>query len=100
MRPLGFSRGPEGSQGSLGALVTPSPPQDPQGCVRLEVVNVSQLLGALVQHLGGLQGRPPHFPGCAHLRCRPGTTPAPPENPCSAFGLPDPLQTLPTGTPQ
>ncbi|KAM9591765.1 fms-related tyrosine kinase 3 ligand isoform 4-T5 [Morphnus guianensis] len=45
---------------------------DPQGCVRLEVVNVSQLLGALVQHLGGLQGRPPHFPGCAHLRCRPG----------------------------
>ncbi|XP_052635457.1 LOW QUALITY PROTEIN: aldehyde dehydrogenase family 16 member A1 [Harpia harpyja] len=52
---------------------------DPQGCVRLEVVNVSQLLGALVQHLGGLQGRPPHFPGCAHLRCRPGpllTTPA------------------------
>ncbi|XP_049648684.1 LOW QUALITY PROTEIN: aldehyde dehydrogenase family 16 member A1 [Accipiter gentilis] len=73
---------------------------DPQGCVRLEVVNVSQLLGALVQHLGGLQGRPPHFPGCAHLRCRPGTTPAPPENPCSAFGLPDPLQTLPTGTPQ
>ncbi|KAM9258065.1 aldehyde dehydrogenase family 16 member A1-like [Morus bassanus] len=52
---------------------------DPQGCVRLEMVNVSQLLGSLVQHLGGLQGRPLHFPGCAHLRCRPGpplTTPA------------------------
>ncbi|XP_074995175.1 aldehyde dehydrogenase family 16 member A1-like [Calonectris borealis] len=44
---------------------------DPQGCVRLETVNVSQLLGTLVQHLGGLQGRPPHFPGCARLRCRP-----------------------------
>ncbi|GAB0202129.1 fms-related tyrosine kinase 3 ligand [Grus japonensis] len=52
---------------------------DPQGCIRLETVNVSQLLGALVQHLGGLQGRPPHFPGCARLRCRPApplTTPA------------------------
>ncbi|KAM3654262.1 fms-related tyrosine kinase 3 ligand [Ammospiza maritima maritima] len=46
--------------------------QDPQGCVRLERVNVSQLLETLVQHLGGLQGRPPHFPGCARLRCRPG----------------------------
>ncbi|KAM6996808.1 fms-related tyrosine kinase 3 ligand isoform 3-T3 [Passerculus sandwichensis] len=45
---------------------------DPQGCVRLERVNVSQLLETLVQHLGGLQGRPPHFPGCARLRCRPG----------------------------
>ncbi|XP_050840129.1 fms-related tyrosine kinase 3 ligand isoform X2 [Serinus canaria] len=43
-----------------------------QGCVRLERVNVSQLLETLAQHLGGLQGRPPHFPGCAHLRCRPG----------------------------
>ncbi|XP_064296602.1 fms-related tyrosine kinase 3 ligand isoform X3 [Phalacrocorax carbo] len=52
---------------------------DPQDCVRLETVNVSQLLGSLVQHLGGLQGRPLHFPGCARLRCRPGpplTTPA------------------------
>ncbi|KAM6188304.1 fms-related tyrosine kinase 3 ligand isoform 1-T1 [Sarcoramphus papa] len=52
---------------------------DPQGCVQLKTVNASQLLGALVQHLGGLQGRPPHFPGCARLRCRPGpplTTPA------------------------
>uniref|UniRef100_A0A8U7NEM1 Uncharacterized protein n=1 Tax=Corvus moneduloides TaxID=1196302 RepID=A0A8U7NEM1_CORMO len=46
--------------------------QDPQGCVRLEMVNVSQLLETLVQHLGELQGRPPHFPGCAHLRCQPG----------------------------
>ncbi|CAN8177109.1 unnamed protein product [Coccothraustes coccothraustes] len=46
--------------------------QDPQGCVRFESVNVSQLLETLAQHLGGLQGRPPHFPGCAHLRCRPG----------------------------
>ncbi|XP_037982350.1 fms-related tyrosine kinase 3 ligand isoform X1 [Motacilla alba alba] len=46
--------------------------QDPQGCVRLERVNVSQLLEILAQHLGGLQGRPPHFPGCAHLRCHPG----------------------------
>ncbi|XP_072703854.1 fms-related tyrosine kinase 3 ligand isoform X2 [Ciconia boyciana] len=52
---------------------------DPQGCVQLETVNVSQLLGTLVQHLRGLQGRPLHFPGCARLRCRPGpplTTPA------------------------
>ncbi|XP_030826721.1 fms-related tyrosine kinase 3 ligand isoform X3 [Camarhynchus parvulus] len=46
--------------------------QDPQGCVRLERVNVSQLLETLAQHLGGLQGRPSHFPGCARLRCRPG----------------------------
>ncbi|XP_063038827.1 fms-related tyrosine kinase 3 ligand, partial [Melospiza melodia melodia] len=46
--------------------------QDPQGCVRLERMNVSQLLETLVQHLGGLQGRPPHFPGCTRLRCRPG----------------------------
>ncbi|XP_075345554.1 fms-related tyrosine kinase 3 ligand isoform X2 [Mycteria americana] len=45
---------------------------DPQGCVQLETVNVSQLLGTLVQHLRGLQGRPLHFPGCARLRCRPG----------------------------
>ncbi|XP_077027114.1 aldehyde dehydrogenase family 16 member A1 isoform X3 [Agelaius phoeniceus] len=45
--------------------------QDPQGCVQLERVNVSQLLETLAQHLGGLQGRPLHFPGCAHLRCRP-----------------------------
>ncbi|XP_075345558.1 fms-related tyrosine kinase 3 ligand isoform X6 [Mycteria americana] len=44
---------------------------DPQGCVQLETVNVSQLLGTLVQHLRGLQGRPLHFPGCARLRCRP-----------------------------
>ncbi|XP_074710928.1 fms-related tyrosine kinase 3 ligand isoform X2 [Strix uralensis] len=51
---------------------------DPQGCVRLETVNVSQLLGALVQHLGGLQGRPLHFPGCARLRCRPGPPLTPP----------------------
>ncbi|XP_014118039.1 PREDICTED: fms-related tyrosine kinase 3 ligand isoform X2 [Pseudopodoces humilis] len=48
--------------------------QDPQGCVRLETVNVSQLLETLAQHLGGLQGRPPHFPGCARLRCHPGPT--------------------------
>ncbi|XP_074786154.1 fms-related tyrosine kinase 3 ligand [Athene noctua] len=54
---------------------------DPQGCVRLETVNVSQLLGALVQHLGGLRGRPLHFPGCARLRCRPGTARTPPGNP-------------------
>ncbi|XP_053824367.1 fms-related tyrosine kinase 3 ligand [Vidua chalybeata] len=46
--------------------------QDPRGCVQLEMVNVSQLLETLVQHLGGLQGRPPHFPGCARLRCHPG----------------------------
>ncbi|XP_014118040.1 PREDICTED: fms-related tyrosine kinase 3 ligand isoform X3 [Pseudopodoces humilis] len=45
-----------------------------QGCVRLETVNVSQLLETLAQHLGGLQGRPPHFPGCARLRCHPGPT--------------------------
>ncbi|XP_050840131.1 fms-related tyrosine kinase 3 ligand isoform X4 [Serinus canaria] len=51
--------------------------QDPQGCVRLERVNVSQLLETLAQHLGGLQGRPPHFPGCAHLRCRPALTGTP-----------------------
>ncbi|XP_041276556.1 fms-related tyrosine kinase 3 ligand isoform X1 [Onychostruthus taczanowskii] len=53
--------------------------QDPQGCIRLERVNVSQLLESLAQHLGGLQGRPPHFPGCARLRCHPGpalTSPA------------------------
>nr|XP_041568921.1 fms-related tyrosine kinase 3 ligand isoform X2 [Taeniopygia guttata] len=53
--------------------------QDPQRCVRLEMVNVSQLLETLVQHLGGLQGRPLHFPGCARLRCHPGpalTSPA------------------------
>ncbi|XP_058715644.1 fms-related tyrosine kinase 3 ligand isoform X5 [Poecile atricapillus] len=48
--------------------------QDPQGCVRLETVNVSQLLETLAEHLGGLQGRPPHFPGCARLRCHPGPT--------------------------
>ncbi|XP_041276559.1 fms-related tyrosine kinase 3 ligand isoform X4 [Onychostruthus taczanowskii] len=50
-----------------------------QGCIRLERVNVSQLLESLAQHLGGLQGRPPHFPGCARLRCHPGpalTSPA------------------------
>ncbi|TRZ07997.1 hypothetical protein HGM15179_019111 [Zosterops borbonicus] len=46
--------------------------QDPQGCVRLETVNVSQLLETLAQHLRGLQGRPPHYPGCARLRCHPG----------------------------
>ncbi|XP_064593830.1 aldehyde dehydrogenase family 16 member A1 isoform X4 [Zonotrichia leucophrys gambelii] len=51
---------------------------DPQGCVRLERVNVSQLLETLAQHLGGLQGRPPHFPGCARLRCRPGPAPSRP----------------------
>ncbi|XP_027766885.1 fms-related tyrosine kinase 3 ligand [Empidonax traillii] len=45
--------------------------QDPQGCVRLETVNVSQLLETLGQHLRELQGRPLHFPGCAHLRCHP-----------------------------
>ncbi|OWK50027.1 Aldehyde dehydrogenase family 16 member A1 [Lonchura striata] len=53
--------------------------QDPQRCVQLEMVNVSQLLETLMQHLGGLQGRPPHFPGCARLRCHPGpalTSPA------------------------
>ncbi|KAM4879831.1 fms-related tyrosine kinase 3 ligand isoform 2-T2 [Sylvia borin] len=53
--------------------------QDPQGCVRLEMVNVSQLLETLAQHLRGLQGRPLHFPGCTHLRCHPGpalTSPA------------------------
>ncbi|XP_066064108.1 fms-related tyrosine kinase 3 ligand isoform X3 [Chamaea fasciata] len=50
-----------------------------QGCVRLETVNVSQLLETLAQHLRGLQGRPLHFPGCARLRCHPGpalTSPA------------------------
>ncbi|XP_041343671.1 collagen alpha-2(I) chain-like [Pyrgilauda ruficollis] len=64
--------------GSPGGAPTTSP-QDPQGCVRLERVNVSQLLESLAQHLGGLQGRPPHFPGCARLRCHPGpalTSPA------------------------
>ncbi|XP_036261809.1 fms-related tyrosine kinase 3 ligand isoform X2 [Molothrus ater] len=55
--------------------------QDPQGCVQLERVNVSQLLETLAQHLGGLQGRPLHFPGCAHLRCRPGTPRDPRETP-------------------
>ncbi|XP_015471861.1 fms-related tyrosine kinase 3 ligand isoform X3 [Parus major] len=55
--------------------------QDPQGCVRLETVNVSQLLETLVQHLGGLQGRPPHFPGCARLRCHPGTPAGPLRDP-------------------
>ncbi|XP_058280317.1 fms-related tyrosine kinase 3 ligand isoform X2 [Hirundo rustica] len=44
-----------------------------QGCVRLETVNVSQLLETLAQHLRGLQGRSPHFPGCARLRCHPGS---------------------------
>ncbi|XP_039909685.1 fms-related tyrosine kinase 3 ligand isoform X4 [Hirundo rustica] len=48
--------------------------QDPQGCVRLETVNVSQLLETLAQHLRGLQGRSPHFPGCARLRCHPALT--------------------------
>ncbi|XP_037230781.1 fms-related tyrosine kinase 3 ligand [Falco rusticolus] len=60
------------------AFVTECHIQDPQGCVQLETVNVTQLLGALVRHLGGLRGRPPHFPGCARLRCRPApplTTP-------------------------
>ncbi|XP_015471860.1 fms-related tyrosine kinase 3 ligand isoform X2 [Parus major] len=52
-----------------------------QGCVRLETVNVSQLLETLVQHLGGLQGRPPHFPGCARLRCHPGTPAGPLRDP-------------------
>ncbi|XP_074936429.1 LOW QUALITY PROTEIN: fms-related tyrosine kinase 3 ligand [Phalacrocorax aristotelis] len=69
---------------------------DPQDCVRLETVNVSQLLGSLVQHLGGLQGRPLHFPGCARLRCRPGTPrdprstspPKPPGTPQSPPGTP------------
>ncbi|XP_031953748.1 aldehyde dehydrogenase family 16 member A1 isoform X6 [Corvus moneduloides] len=51
------------------------------GCVRLEMVNVSQLLETLVQHLGELQGRPPHFPGCAHLRCQPGSPLGPPRDP-------------------
>ncbi|XP_068280741.1 aldehyde dehydrogenase family 16 member A1 [Nyctibius grandis] len=68
---------------------------DPQGCVRLETVNVSQLLGALVRHLGGLQGRPPHFPGCARLRCHPGpplSTPAGQHEgtPASRVGAPGP----------
>ncbi|KAM7026384.1 fms-related tyrosine kinase 3 ligand isoform 1-T2 [Acridotheres tristis] len=51
--------------------------QDPQGCVRLEMVNVSQLLETLAQHLGGLQGRPLHFPGCVRLRCHPALTGTP-----------------------
>lgn len=58
-----------------------TPLQDPQGCVRLETVNVSQLLETLAQHLGELQGRPPHFPGCARLRCHPGSPPGPPRDP-------------------
>ncbi|XP_051631308.1 fms-related tyrosine kinase 3 ligand [Manacus candei] len=55
--------------------------QDPQGCVRLETVNVSRLLETLGRDLGELRGRPPHFPGCARLRCRPGTAPGPPRDP-------------------
>ncbi|XP_014749354.1 PREDICTED: fms-related tyrosine kinase 3 ligand-like [Sturnus vulgaris] len=51
--------------------------QDPQGCVRLEMVNVSQLLETLAQHLGGLQGRPLNFPGCVRLRCHPALTGTP-----------------------
>ncbi|KAM6032505.1 fms-related tyrosine kinase 3 ligand [Theristicus caerulescens] len=46
---------------------------DPQGCVRLETVNVSQLLGTLVQHLRRLQERPPPLP-----RLRPPALPPSP----------------------
>ncbi|XP_030330213.1 fms-related tyrosine kinase 3 ligand isoform X4 [Strigops habroptila] len=51
---------------------------DPQGCVRLRPVNVSQLLGALELHLGGLRERHPPPSACARLRC---TTAAPPTDP-------------------
>ncbi|XP_066064105.1 fms-related tyrosine kinase 3 ligand isoform X1 [Chamaea fasciata] len=64
--------------------------QDPQGCVRLETVNVSQLLETLAQHLRGLQGRPLHFPGCARLRCHPGTPRDPRETPITPRAAADP----------
>ncbi|XP_053908261.1 LOW QUALITY PROTEIN: aldehyde dehydrogenase family 16 member A1 [Cuculus canorus] len=66
---------------------------DPQRCVRLETVNASQLLSALEQHLGGLRGRPPNFPGCARLRCRTGPPPArlgPPQTPVTPMSPPGP----------
>ncbi|XP_030330211.1 fms-related tyrosine kinase 3 ligand isoform X2 [Strigops habroptila] len=59
-------------------FVTGCPLSDPQGCVRLRPVNVSQLLGALELHLGGLRERHPPPSACARLRC---TTAAPPTDP-------------------